>query len=267
MDTKIEMIKNRAWAANDSLNTDDIRAQLFPDEKKLLYWLSSSYYRGQGLIVDAGAFLGGSALCFALGLEDNDSISDKARSGCIHSFDLFRYGEFVPDKWIPKGELKVGDSFLHKYHNALRGKDHLTTIHPGDIARATWNCPIEILFIDICKNKDSNDSVSKLFFPHIIPGETLLIQQDYFHTSRNIWIYATMELIKSKLEMLTHTGRNSVVYLIKEEISAADIENCLIAELDDEKLISTAHKAAMRWPEGPYRDIILKSISLYEQDL
>src|SRR5690606_38881587 len=39
-------------------------------EKSMLYWLARNHYAGDGLIVDAGLFLGASTNAFAAGLKD-----------------------------------------------------------------------------------------------------------------------------------------------------------------------------------------------------
>ena len=40
---------------------------------------------------------------------------------------------------------------------------------------------IEFLFLDICKLPELNGNALAEFVPHRVPGESLLIQQDFFH--------------------------------------------------------------------------------------
>ena len=39
----------------------------------------------------------------------------------------------------------------------------------------------EVLFIDLAKDWSINDHVARLFFPSLIPGQSVVIQQDYVH--------------------------------------------------------------------------------------
>src|SRR5688500_18477258 len=56
-------------------------------ELQLLHWLASSYFRREGLIVDAGCFLGGSTCALARGLAENPLAA--SHNKLIHSFDVF----------------------------------------------------------------------------------------------------------------------------------------------------------------------------------
>ena len=60
-----------------------MKGMLRAGERKLLYTLAAKEFRGDGHIVDAGAFAGASAFCFGAGLRENDRIS--SRLEVIHS--------------------------------------------------------------------------------------------------------------------------------------------------------------------------------------
>ena len=60
-DGAIEKIIRKEWAAVPIGPLKDIKAQLNNDERQLLFYLTRDYYRGDGALIDGGAFLGGSA--------------------------------------------------------------------------------------------------------------------------------------------------------------------------------------------------------------
>src|SRR5438552_4182091 len=68
----VELNKYRE-AAQAPLPKDvaDVRSMMSVEEKKFLYGYVRDHYVGQGGIVDAGIFLGGSTWCFGTALRDN----------------------------------------------------------------------------------------------------------------------------------------------------------------------------------------------------
>ena len=91
------------WHQRPPLNVrtklDGMPTMLWREERLFLYHVARDLYQGRGEIVDLGAFLGGSAACFAAGLRDRRWGCDTR--GRIHSFDLFEYAPhhapFLPD--------------------------------------------------------------------------------------------------------------------------------------------------------------------------
>ena len=62
---------------------------LVPDELRLLNYLADEYYTGEGAIVDAGCFLGGSTVALADGLRRNLLRRQRTEEKLIHSYDRF----------------------------------------------------------------------------------------------------------------------------------------------------------------------------------
>jgi hypothetical protein len=66
-------------------------------------------------------------------------------------------------------------------------------VYPGDILTHQWSgAPVEILFIDVAKTWDIQRHLLREFFPHLIPGVSVVVQQDYFFVSC-YWIHLIME--------------------------------------------------------------------------
>jgi len=57
------------------------------------------------------------------------------------------------------------------------------------------------------------------FFPHLIPGISLVIQQDYIHFALP-WIHITMERLAEYFETLDYFRSGSAVYRLKRALPA-----------------------------------------------
>lgn len=192
-------------------------------EKRLLFGVIARGYEGHGRIVDAGIFLGGSTMCFGLGLDENKNREEilSRWSKPIVSFEralinksMFKHFE----RWgVDVGSAGAGDSFepvLRKLIAPVEGKVDLKV---GDITKASWPSdePIEILFLDVVKTPEINVFVLKTFFPCLIPGKSLVIQQDYF-LDLLPYLKIGQENLSDYFEFVTDVGPTAVFRLIKE---------------------------------------------------
>ena len=178
-----------------------VRSMLSINELALLYALSRHYYRGEGEIVDLGPLLGASSFALARGLYDSTALSEGAKSARIHSYDLFRskgYEQFLSADFEPT----PSGSLLHEFNRINR--DLLDYIVPsqGDLLSWSWDGrPVEILFIDVAKTWELNQHVLETFFPCLIPGKSIVVQQDYIHFNE-YWIHIVMEMFRDRFELL-----------------------------------------------------------------
>ncbi len=93
-------------------------------------------------------------------------------------------------------------------------RDYLDEIYlsPGDVRAMKWDGrPVEVLFVDLAKTLALNDWVVRNWFPCLIPGESILIQQDLFPFCRNGGIAATMEYFRDCLEVKDYVYGASAV--------------------------------------------------------
>jgi len=169
-----------------------IPSMITPDEALYLHWLARCQYKGQGEIVDGGPLLGGSTSAMAEGLRRNTAVENK--TGRIHSYDLFEYSAPFMKRLFKRGPVPAeGESLLPRFQANIKPWESSVRVYPGDILKYQWSgAPIEILFIDVAKTWDIQRHLLREFFPHLIPGVSVVVQQDYFFVSC-YWIHLIME--------------------------------------------------------------------------
>jgi len=197
------------------LNPDESvieRSMLTPSEISLLFALAKDYYTGYGEIVDLGPLLGVGTNALAKGLAQNPRVVDKSKR--IHSFDLFFANGMGTVVTRAARSGSVLDRFLGN-NDAYR--KHLS-VAAGDILEMDWDrTPIEILFIDLAKSWSLNRHVVRRFFPYLIPGRSIVLQQDYVHFGE-YWIAITMEMFAEYFRHLSYVDAATSVFLLTREI-------------------------------------------------
>jgi hypothetical protein len=200
---------------------------LGPEERSCFNWIAKDRFSGEGVIVDAGAFLGASAFSFASGLSGR-SFAKKP----IHSYDYFAaVDDYVIDD-ISRNvrPIKYGESYLDIFLASVAPYQDLIETHVGNFLDQKWTGdPIEVLFIDIAKTSDLNAHLLREFFPSLIPGRSIIIQQDFYHCWHP-YIHATMEALRDHVEIFDPWVHTSRIYLVKREITRKDAERtiCII---------------------------------------
>lgn len=190
-----------------------VRSMLSVFELSLLYGLARRY-TGEGEILDLGPLMGLTTNVLARGLLHNPrSISKRGR---IWSYDLFlrhRNEHFC----TPEDGSHVG-SLFPRYLRLNRDYLDELVIIPGDFSQVSWSgAPIEIMFVDLSKSFALNQHLMREFFPHMIPGKTVLIQQDYAHSGEP-WVSMTMEHLSPYFEMLYPVYGATGVFRLKQTI-------------------------------------------------
>lgn len=208
----------RPWrAATLSEHATDVATMLSLEERQLLFWLASSYYRGEGAIVDGGCFVGGSTVPLAEGLKSTGA------KGMIDVYDRFETEPYMNDHYFVDEPRTVGESFLSVFqHNTRHVSDRLR-VHADDLLAQPWfGGPIEILFVDLSKTWQLNDFIVEHFFPHLIPGRSVVVQQDFVFAGCP-WVPLTMEYLSDWFEPIGFAEYCSVVYVTRAAIPA-DLE-------------------------------------------
>src|SRR5919202_1247905 len=78
-------------------------------ERRVLYSLARDYATGEGAVVDAGSFLGGSTAALLAGIRDRP---EPWAGPPIASYDLFRVDDYmVPKFFWEDRSVRSGDSF------------------------------------------------------------------------------------------------------------------------------------------------------------
>lgn len=223
-------------------------------ERQLLYWLARDYVNGSGRIIDGGSFLGGSTAALAAGLAAR---TDRSWDKNIAAFDRFtvepytveNYGQYFSD-------CTVGASFLDAFERNMAPWRNLLDVRASDILQSSWTGePIEILFLDTVKNWVVNDFVIRTFFPFLVPGHSIILQQDYLW-GFGPWLHITMELLADCVIKLDSMPNGTVAYLLtspipRELFSGAKLRDSL--PLDRQNYLMD--QAVSRW-EGEERGLV-----------
>ena len=99
-------------------------------------------------------------------------------------------------------------------------------MHKGDITKSTYADlrGIEVLSIDVAKNADLMLFCAKQFFPHLIPGQSIILHQDYIYAYQP-WLHVAMELMADIVEKIYDVPTQCTsVFAAKRPITEADVE-------------------------------------------
>lgn len=223
----------------------EVPSMLSDRERGLLYWLAGRYFSFAGRIVDAGCFLGGSTVALAAGLQDRPG---PPAHGVIATYDLFRVTSYLAKTYGPDlPDPEVGASFRPAFDKHLAPWIRFVEVHEGDICTLGWSGePIEILFLDIVKSWRINDVVVGQFFPALIPGRSLILQQDYLWGGQP-WVHITMELLAAHVRILDWMANGTVVYLVSSPFPDHLLRTRLREDLSHDELRVLMDQAVSRW--------------------
>jgi ubiquinone/menaquinone biosynthesis C-methylase UbiE len=235
----------------------NVPTMLVPDELRLLNHLTGSWYTGAGAIVDAGSFLGGSTVALADGLRRNTHAARRPGKP-IHSYDRFEVEDWTRGIYFTN-ETPAGTSFRDTFDRNIAPFADLVEVHAGDITTHPWHGePIEILFIDVAKHWTICDWVTWQFFPHLIPGRSIVVQQDYLYHHWVAWLHVTMELYSDYFAYVCDTGTNSVAFLNTKKIPESVLRRHSVESLSTDEKIALMDRAARRF-EGPQREMMVSA--------
>src|SRR5919197_2270122 len=210
-------------------------------ERRLLDSLARDY-AGDGAIVDAGCFLGGSTAALLAGVRDRLEPRIGPR---VASYDRFRVEAFTIPKFFPDdGSLQVGDSFRARFDAHVAGFGVPHDVHEGDITELGWSGgPIDVLFLDVLKSWGINDAVLRDFFPSLVPGRSVIVHQDY-GWGDTPWIPISVELLRESLVLVDWMEWGSHVFFVERELPA-DVLAGGVAGLDADTKLDLIDQAAV----------------------
>jgi len=245
---RLDFLAGRPWRADrDDADIPWVKTMISKEERRLLYALAREYASGDGAIVDAGCFLGGSTVALLGGLRDR---AERWSGPPVASYDLFR----VDPATIPKyfdDSVRAGDSFRARFDVNVAGFDVPHVVHEGDIAQIGWSGgPIEVLFLDVLKTWELNDAVVRDFFPSLVPGRSVVVHQDY-GWGWQPWIPITVELMGDSLQLVDWMEWGSHVFLVQDEIPARALNGLSDLDLDAKlELMARAVEKSKGWARG-----------------
>jgi len=218
------------------------------NELRLLRFLGRHIYSGEGAIVDAGCFLGGSTLALASGVRRNLAGRQRPERPVIHSYDLFRIEDWTRGLFFPRS-ARAGDSTRAAFDRNVASHAPLIEVHEGDITASEWTGgPIEILFVDLAKHWSVCDWITEHLFPRLIPGRSVVVQQDYLWGTHTGWLQVTMEYYREEFEMLCDTGLNSVAFRLRKRFAPGRLRAQLVERLAMGDKAALMDRAASRFP-------------------
>jgi hypothetical protein len=182
-------------------------------------WAATGY-AGKGEIVDLGCWLGRTTTALASGLAQNRRVKTKASR--IYAYDMFRW-EHGSERFVAGNGAAVrfepGESCLGEFLNNIDSHNDLIEVCAGDLCKTGWNGkPIEFLLIDAMKSWRTANAVFNNFFPFLMPGRSMIAQQDFGHYFTS-WIHLLQFRWKDFFEPLYNVPESgTMVYRYIREI-------------------------------------------------
>ncbi|MEM7188644.1 MAG: class I SAM-dependent methyltransferase [Pseudomonadota bacterium] len=237
-------------------DAEAVPTMLSEEEVQLLYWLTAAYATGAGAVCDLGSFAGGSTARMAAGMAKAGHI------GLLHAYDNFTIQEKQKADYLYAAGIAPfeGRDMLHAVKQLLSPWKAFTRLHQGDIRQTNWTGgPIEILFIDAGKTPFTADVIAREFMPHLIPGRSVIVQQDYLHW-RQPWIPVQMELLCPIVQPVAWCRRGSIVFQVTGEITPEVLKEAEVHGLGDAAMTAMLHRAIQRFPERRQRAQLARCI-------
>lgn len=209
-----------------------VPTMLAREEQLFYYWLMRDWARGDGATVDLGCFAGGSTARLAEGQRA------AGRAGPIHAYDRFCADGRVKAKFLyPAGiDPFEGEDILPLVTRLLAPWAETIVLHPGRIEEQSWDGgPIEILVLDASKIVANMDRMAEIFFPALIPGRSVVVQQDYLHWA-NPWIAAQMARMRRWLKPVAYARGDTIAFLCIAPIDEAALEAGRVGGLSEAEM-------------------------------
>ncbi len=179
-------------------------------------------YTGQGALVDLGCWLGSTTIPLADGLAENRHPGTRRRR--VLAFD-----QFVWEEWMEPfvqgtpvaGRFAPGDSFREEFERRCVPWRDRIEVCPRDLTCFEWTGgPIEFLLIDAMKSWPLANAIARTFFPHLIPGVSLVVHQDFAHYYTS-WIHLQTYRLRDYFQPVTDVeGSCSLVFRLTRPIPA-----------------------------------------------
>lgn len=231
------------YEVRTSAGSTRIKSMLSSYELSLLFALAKDYWTGAGEIVDLGCLNGVTTRCFGDGLRLNTNVDDTAKTGRIYAYDLFLPEDY--QWWMASSATIHAGSVFPEFLRLNRDNLDYIVPCPGDLLRMNWgDRPIEILLVDAAKTWALNQFVVSRMFPALIPGKSVVVQQDNINFYE-YWIAITMEYFADYFEPLDTVYGASGVYLAKRAIPA-DVAAFDLAALSPARKLQLMDQAIAR---------------------
>jgi hypothetical protein len=181
-----------------------------------------SNFSGDGIIVDAGCFVGSStlAICEALSVLN---VAEEVKIGKVVVIDRFVANdqyilEYFSGRCI---NLRYGESFLPMFMRNIQNFVPYLEIRAGDLLQVgRIETPIDILAVDIAKSPSLNAYIILNWFKNLVPGRSVVIHQD-FYTPSQPWIAVSMGVLLDYFTIECQKAGESASFSLKNAIPDA----------------------------------------------
>jgi len=258
----LDAVRRKAWDSRfyrAPQQTPAVPTMLTPEEGVMLSWLGEHGFTGEGAVVELGCFLGGSTVKLASGL------ARSRRPWTLHTYDRFRIDEPNKERFLYRNGYPrfEGEDMYPLFLQHIEPFAANIVAHRGDVEDHPWTSgPIEILFVDLAKTVDIHNFVLDSFFTSLIPGRSIVVQQDYLH-HQTPWLIATMELLHPKLELVSWTRNHSVLFFCHEAITASDLDRARYERLERRDVVQLFRSARERFPFEFQREMVAQALDTY----
>lgn len=237
----LQSTQSLPWYHSDYRLPASVQSLLTEPEVAMLEYICRCQFTGAGAIVDVGSFLGGSTVAIVDGLLQNPCFDPQKHR--VQSYDLFQLLQPLQAYGAWADQLGEGYSFLKDFERNLGDRLRLVDVHAGDLLQETWNDgPIEIAFIDVAKTPELNSHVIRQFFPSLIPGKSILIQQDLQYPGCP-WLVVCMYVLRDYFSVVDTLPCNSVVYRLEKAIPQEMLEQADCIRMERIRIL---HREALR---------------------
>ena len=220
-----------------------VPSMLNDEEIRFYHWISKRTASAAGSIVDLGAFIGGATAHLAEGTRAGGA-TDKR----IFAFDHFSATEKVKRKQLyPKGIARFdGEDIFPISKRLLIPWQPNIVFRRGRIEDSPWrDGPISLLVLDASKTTIVTDHIARTFFPHLIPGQSVIIQQDELHW-KEPWIAVQMQRLARCFVPICHIPGNAVAYICARRPGPLALRRARVDDLSDEALIDDLQASSER---------------------
>jgi hypothetical protein len=170
--------------------TGELLGMTTRSEQEYFAYYGENLYSGKGEVVDLGCWLGSTTISVVTGLEKNPAFAGSERK--VFAYDTFTWYDSMNEPVAGTalvGKFQEGDSFLDAYKKRTAKYAGRIEICAGDLKEIGWHGgDIEFLLVDAMKNWELSNAILRDFYPHLIPGLSLVLQQDFAHYF-TVWIH------------------------------------------------------------------------------
>jgi hypothetical protein len=201
------------------LETPAFPALIEPSEARCFSDIVRRTYSGDGVVVDAGCFVGASTAALCDGLPEGHSTRSVIAIDRFVAEDHYLVGELARFGH----DVRFGESFLPAFIERIGRQINLIELRAGDVTQVgRISRPIEVLMIDLAKSPQLQAYCLLTWLPKLVPGHSVLIQQD-LHSPFQPWVASAMGQLLDFFDPLVAKSGESAIFRCRGIPSAETI--------------------------------------------